>query len=322
MRKSKVFIPEVIYEESHESLKAVAEVKMGKGKYMEEELIKALEDVDAVLTTSRNRFTRKVLESTNKLKIITKYGSKPENIDIQAATERGIIVTWTPTTTEDSVAEHTVMFMLVLLKDLFFLMDRLKKGGWRERNTTEPYELLGRTVGIIGLGAIGFKVAEILTGFNVKLLVYDPYTSKDHIKQVGAKMVDLETLLRESDIVTIHAALTETTRGLIRENELKKMKKGAFIINTARGPMIDENALYKALKDKWIAGAALDVFEREPPSPDNPLLKLDNIILTPHIAAWTFESLKKQAVMGDEDVARFLRGQTPKHILNPEVLKS
>lgn len=318
MTRYKVFIPEPICEESRKVLEEVAEAKVGRkdGRYTEEELVKELEDVDAVLTTSRYRFTRKVIDAAKRLKIIAKMGSKPDNIDIEAATEKGIVVTWTPNANDDSVAELTIAFMLALSKKLFFMMQHLKKGRWRNRMTTVAHELSGKAVGIIGLGSVGYKVTEKLKGFNVKVLCYDPYVSEERAKKVGAKMVNLGTLLEESDVVTIHAALTEKTRGLIGEKEMKKMKKSAFIINTARGSIIDEIALHKALKNRWIAGAALDVFEREPPLPDNPLLKLDNIIFTPHVASWTYESLRRQASVAAKDVVRFLQGEKPRHILN------
>ncbi len=322
MGRMKAFIPEVICEESHDLLRSVADVKLGgKGrKYTEEELMEEVEDVDAVLTTSRHHFTKKVIESAKRLRIIAKYGARPDNIDIEAATKKGIAVTWTPNTNDDSVAEHAISFMLALIKKLPFMMEHLRKGGWRSRTKTVTNELLGKTVGIIGLGAIGSKVADKLKSFDVKALAYDPYVSEEQAKEVGAEMVNLDTLLAESDIVTVHATLTESTRGLIGEEELKRMKKTAFLINTSRGPLVEENALYKALTSRWISGAALDVFSREPPSMDNPLLKLDNVIVSPHIAAWTEESLKRQAVMATEEVVEFLKGKRPKHVLNPDVL--
>lgn len=322
----KVFIPEVICEETHEILAKVAEVKVGKrdGEYSEEELIEEVNDVDAVLTTSRNRFTRKVIESAEKLKIISKYGGKPGNIDIKSATEKGIIVTWTPDTYEDSVAEHTVALILALNKKICFMTRHVRNGLWRNKSVTVLHELLGKTVGIIGLGSIGSKVMKKLKGFDVELLGYVRNTLQkmELYKDGGISFVDLGVLLDRADIVTIHVTLTEETRGLIGEKELRQMKKSAFIINTSRGPIIDELALVEALKKGWIAGAALDVFESEPPSYNNPLLSLDNVIFSPHIAAWTHESLRKQASMATEDVIDFLEGKRPKHILNPEVFNT
>ncbi|MCD6470740.1 hydroxyacid dehydrogenase [Candidatus Bathyarchaeota archaeon] len=321
MKLYKVFIPEVICKESHKVLEEIAEVIEGRGYYTESELIEQVKDVDAVLTTSRNKFTRRVLENAEKLKLIIKYGAKPDNVDIEAATELGIIVEWTPGVEEDSVAEHAVTLILALCKRLFFMMNHLKKGRWRTIDTTLTHELMGKTVGIIGLGGIGRKVAEKLMGFKVRLIYYDPYVPEEKGRELGAMKVDLNTLLQESDIITIHARLTKETRGLIGEEELKKMKNTAFLVNTARGAIIDEKALYRALKEGWIAGAALDVFEREPPQPDNPLLKLDNVILTPHIAAWTYESLRRQAFMAAEETVRVLKGGEPRYILNPDSLK-
>lgn len=252
MKPYKVFIPEVICKESHKVLEEIAEVIEGCGYYTENELIEQVKDVDAILTTSRNKFTKKVLENAEKLKLIIKYGAKPDNVDIKTATELGIIVEWTPRVEEDSVAEHAVTLILALCKRLFFMMDHLKKGGWRRIDTTLTHELMGKTVGIIGLGGIGRKVAEKLAGFKVRLIYYDPYVPEEIGKELGAMKVDLDTLLRESDIITIHARLTEESRGLIGEEELRKMKRTAFLVNTARGAIIDEKALCKALKEKWI----------------------------------------------------------------------
>ncbi len=204
------------------------------------------------------------------------------------------------------------------MKKLYVSCSQLKQGKWRSKDLL-GYELLGKTVGIIGLGNIGRKVAEKISGFKVKLFAYDPYVDKKIAQQINVELVDLETLLKESDIVTIHAALTRETKHMIGENELKLMKKTAFIINTARGAIIDEKALIKALKEGWIAGAALDVFEEEPPNPDNPLLKMDNVLVTPHFASCTFEAYQREAIMAAEEVLRVLKGEPPKFIANPEV---
>jgi phosphoglycerate dehydrogenase-like enzyme len=202
---------------------------------------------------------------------------------------------------------------------LYITCSQLRQGKWREKGLL-GYELLGKTVGIIGMGNVGRKVAEKISEFNVKLLAYDPYIDPKVAEKINVKLVDLDTLLKESDVVTIHATLTEETKHLIGEKELRSMKKTAFIINTARGAIIDEKALIKALKEGWIAGAALDVFEQEPPSPDNPLLKMDNVLVTPHFASCTYEAYQREAFMAAEEVLRILKGESPKFIANPEVL--
>ncbi|MFX0092577.1 MAG: phosphoglycerate dehydrogenase [Candidatus Hodarchaeota archaeon] len=319
----RVFIPEVICEETHEILAKLAEVRVGNkhGAYSEEELIEEICNVDAVLTTSKNRFTGKVLESTTNLKIIAKCGGKPENIDINSATEKGIVVTWTPNTYENSVAEHTLALILALNKKVCFLTRLVRNGGWRHASATVLHELLGKTIGIVGFGSIGSQVAMKLKGFNVKILAFDYnlFQRRELVEELGIEFVDLGKLLEESDVVTVHLTLNGETRGLIGEKELKKMKESAFIVNTSRGSIIDESALFKALEAKWISGAALDVFEREPPPQHYPLFGMDNVIFSPHVAAWTYESLRKQALMATEDVINVLKGKRPKHVLNPSV---
>ncbi len=321
-KRFKVFIPEPEWEESHKILEEIAEVKVGTPNmvYTEEKLIREIKDVDALIITSQQHVTRKVIQAANKLKVIVKYGSKPgiDNVDLDAATEKGIFVCYTPHANSDSVAEHTIALILALMKKLYVSCSQLKQGKWRSKGLL-GYELLGKTVGIIGLGNIGRKVAEKISGFKVKLFAYDPYVDKKIAQQINVELVDLETLLKESDVVTIHTALTRETKHMIGENELKLMKKTAFIINTARGAIIDEKALIKALKEGWIAGAALDVFEEEPPNPDNPLLKMDNVLVTPHFASCTFEAYQREAIMAAEEVLRVLKGEPPKFIANPEV---
>ncbi|MEM2429193.1 MAG: hydroxyacid dehydrogenase [Nitrososphaerales archaeon] len=313
-KRFKVFIPEPECEESHKILEEIAEVKIGEPniKYTEDRLIEEIKGVDAIIITSQHHITKRVIEAADKLKIIVKYGSKPgiDNVDLEAAIKKGIIVSYTPQANSDSVAEHTITLMLALLKKLNIFSQRLKNGLWRDRKLL-GYELLGKTVGIIGLGAVGYKVAEKIKGFGVKLLAYDPYVSNERAESVGAKLVDLNVLLKESDIVTIHATLTKETTHLIGERELRMMKKSAIIVNTARGAIIDEKSLIKALKEGWIAGAALDVFEEEPLNPDNPLLKMDNVIATPHAASCTYEAWRREGFMAAEEVLRVLKGEKP-----------
>jgi D-3-phosphoglycerate dehydrogenase len=321
VKKFKVFIPEPEWEESHKILEEIAEVKVGNPgvRYSEDRLIEEIKDVDAVIITSQHRITRRVLEKANKLKVVVKYGSKPgmDNVDLKAATERGIIVSYTHGANSDSVAEYTIALILILLRKIFNSYSNLRQGRWRDESLL-GHDLLGKTVGIIGLGSIGYKVAEKIKGFGVNLLAYT--RASESAEKVGAKLVDLETLLKESDIVTIHTSLREDTLHLIGEEELKLMKRSAIIINTARGAIIDEGALIKALKEGWIAGAALDVFTEEPIKPDNPLLKMDNVILTPHVASFSYEAFQREAFTAAEEVLNVLLGRRPRFVVNPEVL--
>lgn len=243
MKKSfKVFIPEPEWEESHKVLKEIAEVKTGEPSVIstENQLVREIKNIDALIVTSQHHVTRKVIEAAKKLKVIVKYGSKPgmDNVDLEAATEKGIVVCYTPRANSDSVAEYTMALVLALLKKVCATSSQLMRGKWRDRSLL-GYGLLEKTVGIVGLGTIDRKVAERMRWFRVKLLAYDPYVAGERATQVGARLVDLKTLLKESDIVTIHATLTKETEHLIVQEELKLMKRSAFITNTARGAIID-----------------------------------------------------------------------------------
>lgn len=326
----KVYILEPEWEESHKIIREVADVFVGVPgvKYSEDQLINMLRDVDAVVITSQHRISRRIIYNCPKLKVIVKYGSKPgiDNVDLEAATERKIPVCYTFGANYDSVAEFTVGLMLYAVKKISTVSQSLKEGLWRDsllRSGVLGYELRGKTVGIIGLGQIGRRVAKILQGFDVRIIGYDPYISRDDVESLNVELVkDLGALLRDSDIITIHATLTEETYHMIGEEEFKVMKPTAILVNTARGAIVDEEALIKALREGWIAGAALDVFEKEPPDPDNPLLKLPNVISTPHYASCTYEAYRREAIIAAEEVVRVLEGYKPKYIANPEVLKA
>ena len=304
-------------------LSKVAELTFEKkeGGYTEEDLVKMIGPYDAVMITSQHAITSRVIGAAPKLKVIVKRGAKPENVNYEAATKRGIIVSWTPGVNYVAVAEHTVMLMLCLAKKTIPQMDRLRGGAWREPDAGLQ-ELCGRTVGIVGLGGIGRALCRVLGGFDVKFLAHDPYISPAQAKEVNVNLVSLKELLRQSDYVTIHAALTEETRHLIGENELSMMKKTAHLINTARGGLIDESALLKALKEGEIAGAGLDVFESEPPEHDNPLLHLPNVVITPHMAGWSDEAIYREQEEAALEIKLVLEGESPRYPINPEVLEN
>jgi len=231
------------------------------------------------------------------------------------------LVCYTPGVNSDAVAEHALGLLLATLRKIPQSMISLKGGGWRE----EKYlggELSGATVGIIGFGNIGFLLAKKLSGFNIKLLAYDPYISKEKIESAGGEKADLSDLLRKSDIVSLNLALTPETFHLIGENELRQMMPTSYVINTARGPLIDEKALYRALKEGWIAGAGLDVFEEEPAKMDNTLFSLDNVVVTPHLGGSTHRARQRLVMMAVENLLRVLKGDLPdrENMINPEVL--
>ncbi|HOB86536.1 MAG TPA: 2-hydroxyacid dehydrogenase [Bacillota bacterium] len=289
-------------------------------------LIAALQEVD-VFITEADQVRKPVLQAAPRLKVIGCCRGNPVNIDIPAATERGIPVLITPGRNAVSVAELTIAFMISLARNVFqtAAMLRERQPGAFSLNLGKVFleykgmEIHSKTVGLIGLGAVGREVARRLVPFGCRLLAYDPY-----VKEVepGVEMVPLEQLLRESDFVSIHAAVTEETRGLLRAEQFAMMKQGAFLINLARAAIIDEEALAEALQKGHLGGAALDVFSQEPPPPDHPLLQLDNVIATPHIGGNTHDVIRHQSRIIVEDLIRLFESRSPKYCVNPQVLDS
>jgi len=285
-------------------------------------LAELVQDID-VLLVHLAPVTKEVLTRGKRLKVIGCARGEPVNIDIEAATMLGIPVIATPGRNAEAVADYTLGLILAHTRNIARAHALLKRGIWTDEFYDYKfcgYELSGKTLGIIGLGKIGTKVARRAKAFGMKVIAYDPYVDEERMKSHGVKKVDMETLLKESDIVSIHARLTPETKHMIGEKELKLMKPTAILVNTARGSIVDEEALTRALKQGWIAGAALDVFEVEPLPPNHPLLGLNNVTLTPHIAGASKETVRRAANMLAEDAARILLGERPKYCVNPEVL--
>ncbi len=280
-----------------------------------------IKDIDGVIVRTAP-FTSEIIDQADSLKVISRHGVGVDNIDIESASKKGILVLNTPGVNDVSVAEHTIAMILALSKRIKDIDNAVRIGNFSIREEYSIIDIEGKTLGIIGFGRIGSLVAKKCRyAFNMKILVYDPYVDREKVEDVNGELVDLETLLRESDFVTIHAPLSSETRGLIGERELRLMKPSAFIINMARGPIWDETAVVKALSEGWIKGAGTDVFEEEPPSLDNPLLKLNNIILSPHMAALTKECVIRMAICSAQGVVDVLTGKTPKSIVNYSLLK-
>ncbi len=314
-----ILVVECEVRELHMLMEEVGKVRYGdpKNNYTDEkELIGLIGDADAVVCTARGKFTRNVIAAAKNLKIIAKCGSVPNNIDVEAATEYGVAVTYTPGANRVSVAEHALTLMLSLLKLVPQSMEVLKGGGWKSESL-QASELTGKTVGIIGLGAAGSSLAELLRPFRTEILCFDPYADPEKIKEAGARPVDMDTLLRQSDVVSLHCQLCDETRGFIGRDQLKKMKKSAYLVNTARGALVDEAALAEALRERRIAGAGIDVFSVEPASKDTPLFELDNVIFTPHMAGWTRECLARETQGTTDSVIQILKGLEPDSLLNP-----
>lgn len=290
------------------------------GDVSEENLSQMVKDTDGIFYMQAKSYpiTRKIIESGEKLRFIQSAGVGYERIDLKAATDNSVVVMNMPVGTTISVAEHTVALILGCTKNLVKAHENTVKGGWRIMAL--GVELWNKTLGIIGFGRIGKEVVKRMKGFEMKILIYDPYVGEEEIKKFGGKKVDLKTLLKDSDIVSIHSPLTKETENLIGEKELGLMKPTAILVNTARGELIDEEALYKALKERRINYAGLDVFRQEPVNTDNPLLNLDNVVLTPHMAVQTLDAVMRSMNQNGIQVEKALNG-IYENVVNPEVLE-
>jgi len=255
-----------------------------------------------------------------RLRVIARHGVGYDSVDVAAMTRAGILVTNTPSSMPRPVATTALTFVLALAGKLF-LKDKLTRSGrWHERMDHMGMGLTGRTLGVIGAGRIGQEILRMARIFDLKLLAADPVVNEIELAYVGARKVDLATLLNEADFVVVCCLLNERTRHLIGARELSQMRPGAYFINVARGPIVDEPALIAALSERRIAGAALDVFEQEPVDPANPLLAMDNVIVTPHALCWTDECFHNMASTGLASIVAALSGRKPEFVVNPEVL--
>jgi len=309
----------LLYEDMHEEGKTILEGKSDifiAERLDEPYLVGHLRDVDGIIVRANGRASRKVMESAPRLKVIGRHGVGVENIDLEAATEKGIWVVNTPDANDASVAEHFFGLALMLSKMLRKGEMALKEGRWEARYQYIGNELHGKTLGILGFGRIGKTVGQMgYKGFEMKILYYDTMQYKEVEKEIKARKVSLGELLSKSDFVSINLPMLPETKGLIGEREFGLLKPTAHIINLARGPIWDEKALYTVLQERRIAGAASDVFEVEPATKGHPLFQLENFIGTPHMAAHTEEALGRMSRVA-VDVIRVLEGKEPIHPVN------
>lgn len=325
MTRPKVYIASRSFgkfsENALELVKSIAKIERNPyGRVMnEEELLKVIGDIDGLIVGA-DKITRKIMEHSKNLKIIAKHGVGIDNIDLKAATDNNIVVTYAPHANAEAVADFTMGLILSVARHVPQAHFSTTRSKW-EATKFMGTEVYGKTIGIIGLGVIGYRVAKRARGFDMRIFAYDPYISIERAEEISATLVSFETLLRESDFVTLHVALTDETRGMIGEKELALMKKTAYLINTARGAIVDEKALYIGLKNGEIAGAAIDVYSEEPPGDDFPLFKLSNVVLSPHIAAYTNEAMDRMGKIVAEDIIKFFKGEKPQHIANREILE-
>ncbi|RBW70946.1 C-terminal binding protein [Bacillus taeanensis] len=285
----------------------------------EEEMIKVCRDADALINQYAP-ISKKVIDALENCKVITRYGVGVNTIDLEAAAYKGICVANVPDYCMDEVADHALALLLSWTRKVTLANAYIKEDKWDFKVTRPIYRLRGRTLGLVGFGKIPQSLAEKVKPLGLEVIAYDPYCPKETADEFGVLLVSLEALCEQADIISVHTPLTEGTKGMISKAQFDVMKEEALIINTSRGPVIDEEALIEALQNKKIAGAALDVVEEEPIRSDHPFLEMENVILTPH-AAWYSEEAEKEmrskAAMGVADV--LLHQQYPKYLVNKEV---
>lgn len=297
--KFKVLVSDNLAEKGVKILKTEKKVEVDVNtKLSHSDLKRLIKDYDALIVRSGTKVTKDIIEAADKLKIIGRAGVGLDNVDVEAASKRGIIVMNAPGGNTISTAEHTMSMILALSRNIPQADSSVKQNRW-ERKRFMGVELYGKRLGIIGLGRVGTEVAKRALSFGMKISAYDPYLSVEKAKQLQIELLDLKELLKQADYISVHTPLTDDTKHFLSDREFKLMKKGVRVINCARGGIVDEEALARALKEGKVEGVALDVFETEPPQ-DSPLLKFDNVIVTPHLGASTEEAQINVAI----DIAR------------------
>ncbi len=281
----------------------------------EAELAEAVEPADGLLVCYAP-VTRRVIERAQRCRVIARYGIGVDNVDVAAATERGIVVTNVPDYCVEEVSDHALALLLACARKVALLDRGVRAGRWEARDAVPIRRLRGQVLGLVGFGKIPRLLAAKARALGLAVLACDPYLDAATCEAHGARKVELGELLDQADFVSVHAPLTPQTRGLIGEAELRRMKPTAYLINTARGPIVQEAALLRALEEGWIAGAALDVLESEPPPAGHPLLRAPQVVLTPHVAFYSEESLQELQRKAAEEVARVLTGQPPRYPVN------
>ena len=281
------------------------------------EFAKALKNVDAVLCGNDLRVNDAMLDMAPRLKAIAKMGAGLDTVDINAASRHGVIVFHTPGVNNQAVADHTFALILCMARKIIYCDNSLRDKRW-EHTKIMGIEIWQKTLGLIGLGATGRCVALRAKGFQMKVVAYDPFWPKEFAIEQGIKKMEMDDLLKISDVVSLHLPLTNENKGMINEKKLRTMKPTALLINAARGGIVNEDDLYNALKNNVIAGAGIDVFENEPPT-NSPLLGLDNVVLTPHTAAFTHDALNNMSVGVVDQLIEYTKGNRPTYTVNPEV---
>lgn len=296
-----------------------AELRLA-GEATPEAILEVARQADGLLVTYA-RITGEMIAQLEKCKVIGRFGIGVDNIDIAAATKAGIVVTYVPDYCFDEVSDHAMALLLDLARKVSFSNALVQAGRWEMKATVPMNRLRGRTLGLAGFGNIPQLVAPKAQAFGMEVIAFDPYVDKALAASRGVRLVDFDTLLAQSDFISVHAPLTDETKNMFGAEAFAKMKPTAFLVNTARGPLVDTDALAKALDDGEIGGAALDVVPVEPLPADSALLGRDNVVLTPHTAFYSEDALLDLQTKAATDVASVLAGKQPKYPINPEVLK-
>lgn len=286
----------------------------------EEETLAVSRDADAILNTYAP-MTEKVIEALEKCRVIVRFGIGVDNVAVDAATRKGVMVANTTDYCIDEVADQAMAFLLACARGLFPSAKVAREAVWDFQRVPRLTRIRGQTLGLLGVGRIGSAVAARAKGFGLRIIGHDPYLSDEAVRQIGVQLVDLDTLLKESDFVSIHLPLNSGTAGMVGAEVFRKMKPTAFLINVARGKIVDQAALCQALQQGRVAGAALDVLETEPPRPDDPILQLSNVILTPHSAWYSEQSREEMRRRAVGQVVSVLKGEMPYSLVNREVLE-
>jgi glyoxylate reductase len=310
-----------------ELLESVCDVEMNPEDTppKRETLVAKTRAADGILCLLTDRIDADLLASASTLKVVSSMSVGYDHIDVEAATRRGIYVTYTPGVLTDATADFAWTLLMAVARRVVEADNYLRAGEWKIQWSPTQFlgaGLAGKTLGIVGFGRIGQAVAQRAKGFKMRILYFS--RTRAHLrkeKELKMEFVSFQNLLKESDFVTIHVPLSKETRHLIGENQLKQMKRSAYLINTSRGAVVDQLALARALREGWIAGAGLDVFEKEPIDPNDPLIDLTNVVLAPHIGSATVEARSKMAEVASENLLSILRGEPPEFLVNQEVMK-
>ena len=287
-------------------------------------IIEKAAKVDALATLLSDKIDTEVFDVAPNLKIVAQMAVGFDNINVKEATKRGIYVTNTPGVLTETTADFAWALLMAVARRVVEADIYVRSGDWKvgwHPMMIQGRDVYGATIGIVGLGRIGGSIAKRAKGFDMNVLYYDIVRRPDLEKEHNIQFTDIDLLFQKADFITINAPLTKGTYHLVDEKKLKMMKKTAYLINNARGPIVDEKALYKALKEGWIAGAGLDVFEQEPTPMQNPLLKLNNVVVAPHISSASYETRSRMAEMVAENLIAFFEEKTPPNLVNPEVAK-